>query len=62
MVATIDLLETDELWSADTNTWTNITELTVSYIPHQVVSINCEPYDMIYTDRFLVYDGYQTEN
>ena len=61
MIASIDLLQTDELWSADTNTWTPITELVISLVPHQVVSINCEPYDMFYTDHFLVYDGYQTE-
>jgi hypothetical protein len=60
MIASIDLLDTDELWSTDTNTWTAITELTISHIPHQVVSINCEPYDLFYTDHFLVYDGYQT--
>ena len=60
MIASIDLLDTDELWSTDTNTWIPITELIVSYIPHQVVSINCEPYDMFYTDHFLVFDGYQT--
>jgi hypothetical protein len=60
MLPSIDLLNTDELWSTDTNTWTPITELTITYLPHQVVSINCEPYDMFYTDHFLVYDGYQT--
>jgi hypothetical protein len=62
MIASEDLLDTDELWSADTNSWTPITELIISYIPHEVVSINCEPYDMFYTDLFLVYDGYQIEN
>ena len=61
MMATINLLDTDELWSTDTNTWIPITELIVSYIPHQVVSINCEPYDIFYTQHFLVYDGYQIE-
>ena len=61
MIASEDLLETDELWSADTNSWAPITELIISYTPHEVISINCEPYDMFYTDRFLVYDGYQIE-
>jgi len=61
MIASRDLLTTDELWSSDINTWTPIVELTISDIPHEVISINCEPYDMFYTDHFLVYDGYQTE-
>ena len=62
MVASKDLLETDELWSSDTNTWISITELIISNIAHEVISLNCEPYDMFYTDHFLVYDGYQIEN
>jgi hypothetical protein len=62
LLASRDLLDTDELWSSDTNTWTAITELIISDIPHEVISINCEPYDMFYTDHFLVYDGYQIEN
>jgi hypothetical protein len=61
MIASRDLLTTDTLWSSDTNSWTPIVELTISDIPHEVISINCEPYDMFYTDHFLVYDGYQTE-
>ena len=62
IIVTRDLLDTDELWSADTNTWTPITELIISNIAHEVISINCEPYDMFYTDHFLVYDGYQLED
>jgi hypothetical protein len=62
MVPSNELLDTDQLWSADTNTWTPITELIISDIAHEVISINCEPYDMFYTDHFLVYDGYQIEN
>jgi hypothetical protein len=62
MILTRDLLDTDELWSTDTNTWTPITELIITNLIHEVISINCEPYDMFYTDHFLVYDGYQTEN
>jgi hypothetical protein len=61
MIASRDLLTTYTQWSSDTNSWTPIVELTISDIPHEVISINCEPYDMFYTDHFLVYDGYQTE-
>jgi hypothetical protein len=62
MIATKDLLMSDELWSSDTNTWTAIYQLVIKDIPHTVISINCEPYDMFFTDKFLVYDGYQIEN
>jgi len=37
MVTSIDLLETDQLWSTDTNTWTPITELVIAEIAHEVV-------------------------
>ena len=59
MIRTEDLLITDKLWSTDTNSWIEITNLVVSSVPHEVVSVNCEPYDMFFTDHFLVYDGYQ---
>ena len=62
MIATKDLLNTDELWSADINNWVPVIQLIIKDLPHEVVSINCEPYDMFFTDHFLVYDGYQTEN
>ena len=62
MVASRDLTNTDELWSTDTNTWVAITELAISAVSHQVVSINCEPYDMFYTKNFLVYDGFREED
>lgn len=61
MITTIDLLETDELWSTVTGSWTPITQLIKKDISHEVISINCEPYDMFFTDKFLVYDGYQVE-
>lgn len=61
MIKSEDLLVTDKLWSADTNSWTDITELVITNVPHEVVSINCEPNDLFYTDHFLVYDGYQIE-
>jgi hypothetical protein len=59
MIATIEIVETDELWSTITSSWTSITQLIKKEITHEVVSINCEPYDMFFTDKFLVYDGYQ---
>lgn len=59
MIATQDLLVTDELWSTANNSWVAIDQLIIKDLSHEVVSINCEPYDMFFTDNFLVYDGYQ---
>jgi hypothetical protein len=61
MIKSEDLLITDRLWSTGINAWTDITELVISNVPHEVISINCEPNDMFFTDHFLVYDGYQIE-
>jgi len=49
-----NLLMTDELWSTASNTWVPITQLIIKPMPHQVISINCEPYDMFFTEYFLV--------
>jgi hypothetical protein len=61
MIATQDLLVSDELWSTENNSWTAINQLIIKDLSHEVVSINCEPYDMFFTDKFLVYDGYQVD-
>lgn len=61
MIATQDLLLTDELWSTANNSWVAIDQLIIKDLSHEVISINCEPYDMFFTDNFLVYDGYQVD-
>ena len=62
MILSANLLTTDQLWSTETNSWYNIVDLVITEIEHQVVSINCEPLDMFFTQNNLVYDGYQIDN
>jgi hypothetical protein len=62
MILSADLLTTDKLWSTQTNSWTDIVDLVITEIDHQVVSINCEPLDMFFTQDNLVYDGYQIDD
>jgi len=61
MILSANLLTTDKLWSTQTNTWKDIVDLVITQIEHQVVSINCEPLDMFFTENNLVYDGYQID-
>ena len=61
MILSANLLTTDKLWSTQTNSWKDITDLVITQIEHQVVSINCEPLDMFFTENNLVYDGYQID-
>ena len=61
MILSANLLITDKLWSTKTNSWDDIVDLVITEIPHEVVSINCEPVDMFFTENFLVYDGYQID-
>ena len=61
MILSANLLTTDKLWSTQTNSWTDIVDLVITNVEHQVVSINCEPLDMFFTENYLVYDGYQID-
>jgi len=61
MILAENLLNTDKLWSTQTNSWYDIVDLVITEISHQVVSINCEPLDIFFTENNLVYDGYQID-
>jgi hypothetical protein len=56
-VLTTQVVTTDEVYSYATQTWEKIVNLQAENIPHEVVSINCEPYDIFYTERMLVHDS-----
>jgi len=46
-----------EVWNYTEQNWVSVTEFeTISYID-KVYSINCEPYDMFFTNNMLVYDS-----
>lgn len=55
MMAAEDMLETDMIWSATDNQWITIS-IEVVESPHQIYSINCEPYDVFFTEQMLVHD------
>jgi len=53
-----DLLESDLVWSTESNTWTNILALEKISYSNNVIGINCEPYDVFFTEKTLTHDGY----
>jgi hypothetical protein len=53
-----DLLESDLVWSTELNTWTEIVALEKIAYSNNVVGINCEPYDIFFTEKTLTHDGY----
>lgn len=57
-VASADVLDTDLVWDFENNVFTAITQLEKYYSPHEVITINCEPYDLFFTEKTLTHDGY----
>jgi hypothetical protein len=49
--------ETDLIYSYDTSSWEPIYLYEIVQVPHDIVSINCEPYDMFFTERMLTHDS-----
>jgi len=62
MILSANLLTTDKLWSTQTNSWTDIVDLVITVMDHQVISVNCEPLDIFFTENYLVYDGYPIDS
>jgi sortase (surface protein transpeptidase) len=56
-VLSTEVSMTDKVYNYNTSSWENVTVLQKADIPHEVVSINCEPYDVFYTERMLVHDS-----
>jgi hypothetical protein len=56
-ILSTEVVISDKIYSYATNTWEDIINLQAENIPHEVVSINCEPYDVFYTERMLVHDS-----
>jgi len=55
MILAKDILETDQIWS--NNQWNEITELQSIEYENNVININCEPYDIFFTENALTHDG-----
>ena len=62
MILAKDILETDQIWS--NNQWNEITELQSIEYENNVININCEPYDIFFTENSLTHDGreFYTQN
>jgi len=56
-----DLDTSYEVWSHSVNDWTPVTSIDIISYIDRVYSINCEPYDMFFTNTALVYDVYNSQ-
>jgi hypothetical protein len=56
-VKAIDLEPTDLIWSNSDQNWVGIGLLRKVEVDHEVLSIDCEPYDIFFTERMLTHDS-----
>ena len=56
-VLSTEVVMTDKVYNYSTSSWEDIKYLKTGDIPHEVVSIDCEPYDVFYTEHLLVHDS-----
>jgi hypothetical protein len=56
-VKAIELERTDLIWSNIHHNWLSIGVLKKVDVNHEVVSIDCEPYDIFFTERMLTHDS-----
>ena len=56
-VKSLDLDPRDLIWSYVERTWLPISVLEKLDVTHEVVSIDCEPYDIFFTERMLTHDS-----
>jgi hypothetical protein len=56
-VKSLDLEPTDLIWSYVDRNWVSISILEKVDVNHEVVSIDCEPYDIFFTERMLTHDS-----
>jgi hypothetical protein len=56
-VKAIDLETTDLIWSNSDQNWVGIGSLRKIEVDHEVISIDCEPYDIFFTERMLTHDS-----
>jgi len=52
-----DIVQTDLVWDYSLSAWSPITELEVLEGTTNVITINCEPYDIFFTEHSLTHDG-----
>ena len=57
-----EILLTDLVFSTETLDWCEVLQIDViPNVSYPVISINTEPYDIFYTERFLVHDSYRVD-
>jgi hypothetical protein len=56
-IATADIVATDYIYSYASNSFEPITMLQMVPVSHEIVSIDCEPYDIFFTQEMLVHDS-----
>jgi beta-lactam-binding protein with PASTA domain len=56
-IKALEVLNTDQVWSYENQSWVNIDMLEKVEVDHEVVSIDCEPYDMFFTEKMLTHDS-----
>ena len=49
---------TDYIFDAESNLWEVVDLFEVINITHETISINCEPYDMFFTEKMLTHDSF----
>ena len=48
----------DYIFDADTNTWEIVDLFETIEVNHETISIDCEPYDMFFTEKMLTHDSF----
>jgi hypothetical protein len=56
-IATGDIVESDQIYSYASNSFVPITMLQSVPVSHEIISIDCEPYDIFFTSEMLVHDS-----
>jgi hypothetical protein len=59
-VRSIDVIEQlDYIFDLDSNAWEVVDLFEIIEVDHETISINCEPYDMFFTEKMLTHDSFQ---
>ena len=52
-----NVVQTDMVWDYSLGAWAPVTELETLEFPVNVITVNCEPYDIFFTEHSLTHDG-----
>lgn len=57
-VKSLDIESSDLIYSYQDSDWVEITTLEKVQVEHEIISINCEPYDIFFTENMLTHDSH----